>query len=91
MKRKIGLIIVITIVILLFVGNIYLGLKYTEKCNEAIDKAVEEFKFDYDEEILTKEVTQKEDYLIITIYGERTLVTYIYRDGEIWNYENESN
>lgn len=90
MKRKIGLIIVITIVILLFVGNIYLGLKYTEKCNEAIDKAVEEFKFDYGEEIATIDITQKEDFLIITIYGERTLVTYIYRDGEIWNYENKS-
>lgn len=90
MKKRILLIIVIIILVLIFAGNIYLGIRYSEKTNEAIDKAAEEFKFDYDEEILTKNVKTEDGYFIITIYGERTLVTYIYRDGEIWNYENKS-
>ena len=90
MRKRTLIIVYITLFVLLIAINCYLGLKYTGT-NKAIDKAVEEFKFDYDEEILTKTVKTEDDYYIVTIYGERTLVTYIYKNGEIYNYENQSN
>ena len=64
---------------------------FTIKGDKACDKAIEEFTFDYNEEIIAKDIQVSNSYYIITIYGEYTMVTYIYKDGEIWNYENRSN
>lgn len=64
-----------------------------------VDKCKEEFTFDYEEEIIYIGVATNENYLtgqkpniyIIDIYGEKTHATYICNNGEVWNYENQSN
>ena len=65
--------------------------KYKDAYNEAVSKAKEEFNFDYNEEIIEIKTEELNKSFVITIYGEKTLVTYIYHNKEIWNYENQSN
>ena len=68
---------------------------YSFRKKDAVDKCKEEFVFDYDEEILFvrvgSTVKNKKELYIVEIYGEKTYATYIYCDGELWNYENQSN
>lgn len=58
--------------------------KYIEKCKE-------EFVFDYEEKVVAVDTKKVDKYLIVEIYGEKTFVTYICNNGEVWNYENQSN
>lgn len=58
--------------------------KYIEKCKE-------EFVFDYEEKVVAIDTKKVDKYLIVEIYGEKTFATYICNNGEIWNYENQSN
>ncbi len=86
--------VMITLIIVVFCTSIgiisYKESKDEELNDAALSKAVEEFYFDYNEEIIVTDVKKTNKYHIITIYGEKTMATYIYKDGEIWNYENHS-
>ena len=61
---------------------------------DAINECKEEFVFDYNEEILfvkaDSTLVNGKEVFIIEIYGEKTYARYIYCDGELWNYENQS-
>lgn len=87
MKSKIIGIIFVSMLIACMVVYVIMAKNYS---NKAVDKAKEEFIFDYGEEIATIKVESLDDFYIITIYGEENMVTYIYRDGEIYNYNNHS-
>lgn len=96
MKKHIPLIVVILLTIGIIVTYILYARKSMNYRHKIIDKAIEEFTFDYDEEVIaidTQALTGENNkiYYIVKIYGEETLVTYIYFEGEIWNYENKSN
>lgn len=88
MKR---LILIIAILLILTACN-NKQINYVDKCKD-------EFVFDYEEEIIYIDVKANETYLIgqrpsiyiIDIYGERTHATYICNNGEVWNYDNQSN
>ena len=68
---------------------------YAFRKKDAVDKCKEEFVFDYEEEILFVKtddtVAKGKEVFIVEIYGEKTYARYIYCDGELWNYENQSN
>ena len=85
------LIMIIVLIICAITGIIYMLTSNKKLTDRAVNKAVEEFTFDYNEEIITTKLEVLGDCYIITIYGEKTLVHYIYKNGEIWNYENGSN
>lgn len=84
-------------IILLALALCLTGCK--NKQAEYVKKCREEFVFDYEEEILYVDVKTSKTYLIgqkpniyiIEIYGEKTHATYICNNGEVWNYENQSN
>ena len=93
MRKNILLIIVICLLAcltVLYAINICSKIKYYDG---ATDKAIEEFTFDYDEEIIDTHIEYyfKSGCCIITVYGEKTMAVYMYKNGEIWNYDNQSN
>lgn len=61
------------------------------KRTEYIEKCKEEFVFDYEEKVVAVDTKKVDGYLIVEIYGEKTFATYICNNGEVWNYENQSN
>lgn len=87
MKSKIIGIVFIAVLIACMVVYVIMAKNYS---NKAVDKAKEEFIFDYNEEIATIKVESLDDFYIVTIYGEENMGIYIYRDGEIYNYNNHS-
>ena len=90
MKKLLIISLVIFIIGLIVCTVLYMS-KYKEAYDKAVGEAKEEFVFDYDEDIIEITAEQIGKSFIITIYGEKTLATYIYHNGEIWNYENQSN
>ena len=93
MKKHIPLIIVICLLVclaVLYTINIWRSAKYYEGVT---DKAIEEFVFDYEEEVIDtrRDYYPKSKVCIITVYGEKHMAVYLYMNGEIWNYDNQSN
>ena len=58
---------------------------------EYVEKCKEEFVFDYNEKVVAVDMKKVDGYLIVEVYGEKTFATYICNNGEVWNYENQSN
>ena len=89
--RKFGIILsILTICVIIVFISIDVH-KNNKIDSAAVEKAKEEFALDYNEEIIIIDLKARGKMRIITIYGEYDLVTYIYNDGEIWNYDNKSN
>ena len=93
MKKHIPLIIAICLLVclaVLYTINICRSFKYYDG---ATDKAVEEFVFDYEEEVIDTRMDYypRSKSCIITVYGEKHMAVYLYMNGEIWNYVNQSN
>lgn len=82
MKKLIS--IILLALALCLVGCKNQQAKYIEKCKE-------EFAFDYEEKVVAIDTKKVDGYLIVEIYGEKTFATYICNNGEVWNYENQSN
>lgn len=92
MKKKI-IIIIVLVIVGIFMTSLVLWKTQSQKreYDEIIEECKEEFTLDYEEEIVIITSERFNNDYIVTIYGEEHYGVYLYKNGELWNYINQSN